>query len=539
MNVIFILFDSLNKSYIEPYGNQQVDTKNMQKLADKGVVFENHFLCSAPCMPARRELFSGRINEFLWRFWGSMEPFDRPLPLEARKLGAVTALVTDHYHYWEQAGLVHGYHENYMYTDLIRGHEMDTANTEPLEDDVNYPGWVKSILKWRSSKTGALQYYRNVKHYKGEEDFHGPKVIQSACDWLDKNHSHEQFFLHIESFDPHEPFYVPEPYRSMYGPYNEDFTCWPPYQDRKTFTKFMKDASNEELDFIRNQYKGKVTMLDKWLGNLWDKMDQYNLWENTMVILTSDHGHSLAEPEKKIKQFAKGHPIFEDVGNLPLIIYHPEMEGKKRISSTFSTIVDLRATILHALGAEKDDSAMVDGKSLLPVLSGEEKSIRDYILYGIFGTGCHLTTWDTTYIRGFNSKKPLHWYSSSFSMFMSPSVISSLGEVLGVNIKYEVAENMVAQLAKQVDSGFFIPGVVFPQWKVPIPSAFLSAMVDSKGQKQNYLFNRKEDPNFQNNLADNEDYKELEQNMIQKMRDILKKEGCPPEQFERLMLMEK
>ena len=215
------------------------------------------------------------------------------------------------------------------------------------------------------------------------------------------------------------------------------------------------------------------------------------------------------------------------------------MDGKKRLSSTFSTIVDLRATILHALGAEKDDSAMVDGKSLLPVLSGEEKSIRDYILYGIFGTGCHLTTWDTTYIRGFNAKKPLHWYSSSFSMFMSPSVISNLGEVLGVKIKYEVAENMVAQLAKQIDTGFFIPGVVFPQWKIPIPSVFFSAMVDSKEQKQNYLFNRKEDPNFQNNLADNEDYKELEQNMNQKMREILKKEGCPPEQFERLMLIEK
>ena len=64
MNVIFILLDSLNKNYIEPYGNKVVKTPNLQKLADKGVVFENHFLGSAPCMPARRELFSGRKNEF-------------------------------------------------------------------------------------------------------------------------------------------------------------------------------------------------------------------------------------------------------------------------------------------------------------------------------------------------------------------------------------------------------------------------------------------------------------------------------------------
>jgi len=65
MNVILVLLDSLNKSYIEPYGNTQVETKNLQKLAEKGVVFENHFIGSAPCMPARRELFSGRKNEFL------------------------------------------------------------------------------------------------------------------------------------------------------------------------------------------------------------------------------------------------------------------------------------------------------------------------------------------------------------------------------------------------------------------------------------------------------------------------------------------
>ena len=75
MNVILILIDSLNKDYIEPYGNKTVKTPNLQKLANKGVVFTNHFLSSAPCMPARRELFSGRKNEFLWKFWGCCRTF--------------------------------------------------------------------------------------------------------------------------------------------------------------------------------------------------------------------------------------------------------------------------------------------------------------------------------------------------------------------------------------------------------------------------------------------------------------------------------
>ncbi|MHA1293187.1 MAG: sulfatase [Promethearchaeota archaeon] len=508
MNVILILLDSLNKSYIQPYGNERVETKNMLKLAEKGVVFENHFLCSAPCMPARRELFSGRKNEFLWRFWGSMEPFDRSLPIEAKKLGAITALITDHYHYWEQAGLVHGYHENYSYTYLLRGHELDTANSEPLENEEDFPEWVKSDLKWRPPSQVNSQYYKNVKHFKSEEDFHGPKVMQAACDWLDKNHSHEKFFLHIESFDPHEPFYIPEPYRSMYGPYNEKFTCWPPYQE------------------------------DRWIGKIFEKMDQYNLWKNTMVILTTDHGHALAEPEKKIKQYAKGFPIFEDVANIPLIIYHPEIEGKKRIKTSFSTIVDIRATILDVLGAKESKSLMCDGKSLIPILKGKKEKIRDHIIYGQFGTGVHLTTWNTTYIRGFDGSKPLFWYSSIFPMIMSPGVISGYGEIYGIKIKYEIAEKMVEQMAKKVESGFFIPGIKIPHWKIPIPSIFFSGGFSGMSQKQNYLFDRKEDPGFQNNLAGTKEGEALEKMMIAKLIEVMKEEGCPPEQFARLMLDE-
>jgi len=537
MNVILILLDSLNKSYISPYGNKTVETKNLQKLADKGVVFENHFLCSAPCMPARRELFSGRKNEFLWKFWGAMEPFDHHYAVEAKNLGAVTALVTDHYHYWEKGTGIYGYHENFMETHLIRGHEYDAASTEPLEDHENYPEWVKSYLKWKPPANENVQYYRNVKHFKDEKDFHAPKVMQAACDWLDKNHSHEKFFLHIESFDPHEPWYIPEPYRSMYGPYNENFTCWPPYQNRNEFKKFMKQASNEELEFIRNQYRGKITMVDRWLGKVFDKMDDYNLWENTIVILTTDHGHALAEPEKKIVQYAKSHPIFEDVANIPLIIYHPEIEGGKRISTTFSTIVDLRATILEALGAKRRKKLFIDGKSLIPVLKGEIESIREHILYGTYGGGVNLTTWDTTYIRGYNVKSPLYSYTCGYPLMMSPATISGYAELFGLQASFDLAEKILENMIyKKIEPGHFIPGVKIPHWKIPMPGMFFAAGLTIAEQKKDYLFDRKRDANFQKNLAGKPEAEDLEKRMIDLMIDIMKKEGCPPEQFDRFGL---
>ncbi|MCP4760897.1 MAG: sulfatase [archaeon] len=535
MNVILILLDSLNKSNIEPYGGH-VETKSLQKLADKGVVFENHFICSAPCMPARRELFSGRKNEFLWKGWGSVEPFDRLLPVEAKRLGATTALVTDHYHYWEGNTGIFGYHENYNYTDLIRGHEHDHATSEPLEADEELPNWVKAYMKWRPKH--ALQYYRNFKHNKEEKDWMAPKVMQSACDWLDRNHNHEKFFLHIESFDPHEPFHIPEPYRSMYGSYNEDFTCWPPYQNGKMFEKFMKEASEEEKDFVRAQYYGKVTMVDRWLGKVFEKMDELNLWDNTMVILTTDHGHALAEPEKKIKQYAKGHPIFEDVANIPLIIYHPEIKGGKKIDNTFSTIVDLRATILDALGAKTTGSVMEDGKSLLPVLYGKKDKIRDYMLYGTFGFGANLTTWDYTYIRGYNGKKPVSWYSNNFPLLMSPGSVAEMGSEFGVNLPYKAAEMFINRFTKKMESGLYIPGVKIPQWKINIPSAVIATMFSSKYKEDCFLFDRKKDPNFQNNLAGTEEGAKIEHQMVDKLIKVLKEEGAPPEQFERLMLTE-
>ncbi|MHA1732503.1 MAG: sulfatase [Promethearchaeota archaeon] len=534
MNVIFILLDSLNRAYTSPYGNERVETGNVQALADRGVVFDNHFLCSGACMPARHEFFSGRKNWFLWRAWGPMEPFDRSLPLEARRLGAVTALVTDHYHYWELP--IHGYHECYDYTDLIRGHEFDAASTGPVEGPEELPAWVRAYLKWRPGQRDNPRYYRNVKHVEDEADFHGPRVMRAACDWLDENHSHEKFFLHVESFDPHEPWYVPEPYRSMYGPYSEDYTCWPPYQNAKVARKFLEQATDDELEFIRNQYAGKVTMVDRWLGRIWEKMDQYDLWDDTMVVLTTDHGHSLGDRERPVPHFGKSHPIFEDVARIPLVVYHPGAEGGRRVDTTFSTIVDLRATILDALGARAKGKVMVDGKSLVPALLGDERPIREYAIYGEFGTGIGLSTPKANYVRGYDHKKPLFYYSSEIPVMLNPTFATTMAVAAGFKIPYKAVELYLNRQAKKLEAGHFIPGVSMPQWKVPVPGLLASQMVHWGPRKKNYLFDRESDPELRKDIAGTPEGEALEREMVQLLVRALEDEGAPPEQFDRLML---
>ena len=103
MRVIMIMYDSLNRNMLEPYGGSGVSTPNFKRLAEHTVTFDRCYAGSLPCMPARRELHTGRYN-FLHRSWGPIEPFDDSMPEILNKNGIHSHLVTDHYHYFEDGG---------------------------------------------------------------------------------------------------------------------------------------------------------------------------------------------------------------------------------------------------------------------------------------------------------------------------------------------------------------------------------------------------------------------------------------------------
>ena len=157
MNVILVLVDSLNKDALRTYTPDTLcETPYLEAFADKSLVFDNHFIGSLPCMPARREISAGR-KEFLWRPWGPLEAFDPRLPKEVQKTGHATAIVTDHYHYWEE--MANGYIEWFDTVEFIRGHECDNHE---LYDDGPVPAWVEKMCEFRSPRH-MKQYYANVK----------------------------------------------------------------------------------------------------------------------------------------------------------------------------------------------------------------------------------------------------------------------------------------------------------------------------------------------------------------------------------------
>ena len=122
MKAIMVMFDSLNRRMLPPYGCDWVHAPNFQRLAQKTATFDTSYVCSMPCMPARREIHTGRPN-FLHRSWGPIEPFDDSMPELLKRHGVATHLVSDHYPYWEEGGA--NYHTRYSNWECARGQEGD------------------------------------------------------------------------------------------------------------------------------------------------------------------------------------------------------------------------------------------------------------------------------------------------------------------------------------------------------------------------------------------------------------------------------
>lgn len=115
MKAVMLMFDSLNRGMLAPYGCDWTKTPNFARLAERTVRFDQCYAGSLPCMPARRELHTGRYN-FLHRSWGPVEPFDDSVPQILRENGVYSHLISDHMHYWEDGGAT--YHQRYNSWEL-------------------------------------------------------------------------------------------------------------------------------------------------------------------------------------------------------------------------------------------------------------------------------------------------------------------------------------------------------------------------------------------------------------------------------------
>jgi arylsulfatase A-like enzyme len=118
--------------------------------------------------------------------------------------------------------------------------------------------------------------------------------MRAATRWLDENAGqHDRFLLFVDEFDPHEPFDTPEPWASRYDPdWEGPHLIWPPYAKQGVGAGVLTERQARQ---VRACYGAKLSMIDEWLGRVLEALDRHGLWDDTAVVLCTDHGHYLGE----------------------------------------------------------------------------------------------------------------------------------------------------------------------------------------------------------------------------------------------------
>jgi arylsulfatase A-like enzyme len=362
MNFIVIMADTFRRDHLGCYGNTWIHTPRLDQLAAESVVFDRAYTASFPTVPNRRDLLTGRYT-FTYSDWAPLPPDEVVLADVMGRAGYTTMMIADTPHI-----LANGFNfsRGFGAWEWIRGQENDRWRTSPRD-----PKLPCSPEKLRLPEATVKQYLRNVSARSGERDYFAPQTLSRAALWLEENRKGGPFFLYIDTFDPHEPWDPPQWYVDLYDPgYEGEEVIYPCYAP----CDFLSES---ELRHVRALYAGEVTMVDRWVGRLLDRVDELGLRDETVVIFTTDHGfyhgeHRLMGKSLLTDQYYSSVPLYETVARIPLLVRLPWQKSGRR--QAHAQPPDLMPTILHLAGADIPDT--VQGRSLVPVLHGETDEHR-------------------------------------------------------------------------------------------------------------------------------------------------------------------
>jgi len=378
MNLIVICPDTFRADMIGPGKKMShVETPNLDAFARESVSFERAFGEGQPTLQMRRAFLTGR-RSFPWRYnydrrghwhhapgWHKIPPDQDTLAEILVKRGFFTGMIADTYHMFKPTM---NYTRGFCIYDFIRGQETDNwrgGTLDMIEDQLR-----KHTRQPLNSPRllGLAQYLWNQRGRQGEEDYQCARVFRAAMRWLEDNAANAPFFLWVDSFDPHEPWDPPTAYADRYYPYDGIDFIYPN----------NRDATPEEQERIKALYCGEVTLVDKWVGAFLNVVDELGLWEDTVVMVTSDHGTQLRDHTR----FGKGpdelHPFNTQI---PWYIRHPQGPRGKQIDA-FVQSHDLAPTALRLLEVPY---ANVDGQDAWALVTGEREELRDHVVIGWAG----------------------------------------------------------------------------------------------------------------------------------------------------------
>lgn len=415
-NILFIMFDQLRWDYLSCYGHPHLETPHIDRLAAKGVRFDRAYIQSPICGSSRMSTYTGRYVHSHGASWNNipLKVGEITMGDHLRDAGMGCWLVGKTHMAADKDGMARlglepdsiigarvaecgfdvferddgmrpegpdGFYDDggaLKYNDYLRkrGYESDNpwhdfANSG-LDDDGNVlSGW---FLK-NSSEPANIE----------EDDSETPYLTRRGMEFM-ANHD-GPWCCHLSYIKPHWPYIVPEPYASMYGPEHvlpvvrSDGERENTHPVLKAFmdTKVGKAFSQEHVrEAVIPAYMGLIKQIDDQMGVLFKWLEDTGRMDDTMIVLTSDHGDFLGDHWMGEKTF------FQDAATrVPLIIYDPSPEADATRGTVCDALVesiDLAPTFVDLTG-ETVPGHILEGESLLPILHGERReTLRDFVI---------------------------------------------------------------------------------------------------------------------------------------------------------------
>ena len=363
MNFIVIVCDTLRRDFLGCYGNSWVDTRHIDSWARQGLVCEEAYAASFPTVPNRHDIMTGRYT-CAYAEWA---PLPREEPVLAEILGRagyVTMMIADNPHILEN-----GFHydRGFQGWEWIRGQESDRWQTAPRE-----PALPAAAHKIRNPERLMRVHLRNVAWRQFEDDTFVARTMTAAAHWLERNWRNKPFFLYVDTFDPHEPWDPPQWYVDRYDPgYEGEVVSYPVYGP----ADYLSPA---ELQHMRALYAAEVTLVDRWVGRLLEKIEDMGLLDDTLVILTSDHGFLLGEhgcvgKSHITERWSRYIPLYEEIARVPFIVRGPGVCPGR--CQGYVQAPDIMPTLLSLAGIK--ERPPMDGLDLWPLFAGQSGLARE------------------------------------------------------------------------------------------------------------------------------------------------------------------
>ena len=372
MNIIVLVSDTFRYDYLGCNGNTWIGRAGLDRFAERAVCFDRHYLSSFPTIPNRTDLFTGRYS-FPFHGW---QPLDRTIPVLSTIFGAAgyqSQLIADTPHLMSGE---HFFNRGFDGAFWIRGQEGDKpllkGNLAPRQV-VPTDGRTRVDPHMKKTRFGnlATQHSWTNRDWAWEEDRFCAQTSRTVSRWLEENADAGPFLLWVDFFDAHEPWDPPEHLVRRYERpgYDGPPQIHPNYGPATAYTK-------KELANLAAHYAAEIYLVNKWIGYVMDKIAELGLFDDSVVVFTSDHGMFVGEHNRTGKSNIhpddeRVWPLYSELTHIPLMVAAPGVKGGKRVKALTQS-VDLLPTLMDLTGVKKPGLEM-HGHSLKKLMRGGEK----------------------------------------------------------------------------------------------------------------------------------------------------------------------